>query len=107
MGGPEWLPVHVKIVVDEHHIFDYVPQNATAPGTLMKLLSLQAVAADARIGIVSDSYTDGTSVSTSVERARTFCNEYDKDLHILTNNCWTFAWNLIRYIRDDDDDGPY
>ena len=95
VGGPKWLPVHVKIVVDEEHIFDYVPQNATSPATLAKLLSLQAVPADARI--FSD--TDEESVSTSVERAREFCKEYDKDLHIVTNNCWTFALDLIGYIQ--------
>jgi hypothetical protein len=95
VGGPEWLPVHVKIVVDEEHIFDYVPQNATSSVTLTKLLSLQAVPADARI--FSD--TDEKGVSTSVERARAFCNEYDKDLHIVTNNCWTFALDLISYIQ--------
>jgi hypothetical protein len=95
VGGPEWLPVHVKIVVDKEHIFDYVPQNATSPATLTKLLSLQAVPANARI--FSDN--DETSVSTSVERARVCCKAYDKDLHIVTNNCWTFALDLISYIQ--------
>jgi hypothetical protein len=89
------LPVHVKVIVDEEHIFDYVPQNATSPATLTRLLWLQAVPADPRI--FSD--TDGKNVSSSVERARAFCKEYDKDLHVVTNNCWTFALDLISYIQ--------
>ena len=28
-----------------------------------------------------------------------FCNRYNKDLHLITNNCWTFAFELIRYLQ--------
>jgi hypothetical protein len=37
-------------------------------------------------------------------RANIFCRGYQKkDLHLLRNNCWTFAFNLIRTMLQFDD----
>ncbi len=98
IGGPSWLPVHVKVVLDEVNKFDFVPKDATAPETLQKLLSLQPVAAEAR----SFRVDNGTLYS---ERASQFCDEYSKDLHLVTNNCWLFAIELVQFVLKDEE--PY
>ena len=28
-----------------------------------------------------------------------FCDNYNKSLHLITNNCYTFAWKLIHYLK--------
>ncbi|GKY92302.1 hypothetical protein MPSEU_000201300 [Mayamaea pseudoterrestris] len=51
IGGPPWLPLHVKVIVhvlDEEDnkstvAFDFVPVDATNPATLQSLLQLQSV----------------------------------------------------------------
>jgi len=96
IGGPMWLPIHVKVVLDEVNKYDFVPKDATSPNTLQKLVSLQAVPAEARsfrVGI-------GTIYS---ERASQFCKDYTKDLHLVTNNCWLFAIELIQFVVADDE----
>lgn len=97
LGGPSWLPVHVKVVVGEVNRYDFVPQNATSPETLKKLLSLQDVPADAR-SFLSDQCDDLYS-----RRANRFCQEYSKDLHLITNNCWTFAFELVQFLVDEEE----
>jgi hypothetical protein len=106
IGGPSWLPVHVKVVVDEFNVFDYVPRNATATETLQNLLSLQAVPAEARAKISSNTATAAASETTTTvysTRAFQFCEDYTKDLHLIENNCWTFAFDLVRFILWDED----
>jgi hypothetical protein len=51
IGGPAWLPLHVKVVLDEGefvHKWDFVPLDATNATTLLSLLSLQSVPAEVR-----------------------------------------------------------
>jgi hypothetical protein len=53
LGGPLWLPLHVKVVLESWqdrtiHRWDAVPRNATEIATLQRLLTLQAVHADVR-----------------------------------------------------------
>lgn len=62
IGGPSWLPLHIKVILrdydddDEHddraslfeHRWDFVPVNATEFTTLQRLLTLQAVPAEIR-----------------------------------------------------------
>ena len=103
IGGPSFLPVHCRVVIQEDYGFDFVPKNPTAKETLQKLVSLQAVPADARIfGVPKDE--DATSLPVMVTRAREFCTNYTKDLHLIRNNCWLFAYELIRYIQQEDDE---
>ena len=97
IGGPSWLPVHVKVVIDENHAFDFVPLNPTSKDTLRKLVSLQAVPAEARILRSSNDERD----NEYVYRARTFCERYSKRLHLVSNNCWTFAFEIIQYIMKE------
>ena len=108
VGGPRWLPVHVKVILCDAHGFDFVPLNPTSVDTLQKLLTLQAVPAEARIlpsyRSSSDSSTTGTSneeQSAYVLRAREFCTQYNKDLHLVKNNCWSFAFDIINYVMKD------
>ena len=109
IGGPSWLPVHVKVVVDDVHVFDFVPRNATSPETLQKLLSFQSVPAEARSkrrvspnnNEPSETSNGANTISTNTlysERASQFCQHYTKDLHLIENNCWTFALDLVRFI---------
>jgi hypothetical protein len=139
IGGPSWLPLHCQVIVDTTHVFDFVPLNATSPATLQKLLALQAVPATARIRqqrqqqqqqlqqqpidcntakVTSRKNNNKKTISDDpsqtvvvVTRAMAFCQDYDKDLHLLHNNCWTFAYDLISYAlreekrHNENDDG--
>jgi len=96
IGGPKWLPLHVKVVIDQTHTFDYIPQDATSPATLRQLLSLRTVPAIAR-GCVEEE-----NLSKDARRAREFCENYHQDLHLVTNNCWTFALELLRHVEKGD-----
>lgn len=121
IGGPTWLPVHCKVIVDGTHIYDFVPLNATSPVTIQKLIQLQAVPAKVQIIRRSsepqtnnnddnnNSYKDEENGNNSkvnndeeaklfVERAEQFCQEYDQDLHLIKSNCWSFAFDLILYV---------
>lgn len=110
IGGPTWLPVHVKVVLETDagdYKWDFVPLKPSDPATLQKLLSLQAVPAEIR------SYSQATASEDSgdddvvpllnashlVQRAQTFCDEYpDRDLSLISNNCWVFAYRLYQSI---------
>jgi len=52
VGGPAWLPVHVKVILQDRrgveHRWDMLPINATNVATLAQLLTLQAVPAEIR-----------------------------------------------------------
>lgn len=109
VGGPAWLPVHCKVVVDGSHVFDFIPLNADSTKTIQKLISLQAVPATVRTtqknrkretddNNNNDDDGDDELTNLYVERAVQFCQEYDEDLHLINNNCWSFAIDLLRYI---------
>jgi hypothetical protein len=122
IGGPSWLPLHCKVVVDDGaFVFDYVPKDPTSTDTIRKLILLQSVPAEARIrkappsrGVNTTDLPGGDHVSPGeicdgsaddwyVHRAVHFCRNYRKDLHLVTNNCWSFAFDLIRHVVVDAD----
>ena len=109
--GPSWLPVHCKVVVDDSYVFDFIPLNAASKETLQKLVTLQAVPATVRIlkknaeneddgksNRVGEDAGKSASAEQYVERAVLFSEEYDRDLHLLSNNCWSFAFDLLQTI---------
>ena len=98
IGGPSWLKVHVQVnlVVDDddtsinnnqiRHTFDFVPLDATNPQTLVRLITLQSVPGQIR-----------TFQSTHPPSLR-FCQQYNnKEMHLISNNCWTFACQFYLY----------
>ena len=116
IGGPSWLPIHVKVTLLEgtdgnhrRHSWDFLPNNATDPATIERLLRLEPVQGEIRysykengqenrVVLLEDSITwlrRSTGCSLAVDRALRFSADYpSKDLHLLTNNCWTFAIRL-------------
>ena len=102
IDGPSWLPLHCKVIVDDSHIFDFIPLNAASTETIKKLVTLRKVPATVRIikknSESEDDGGDGDSTNLYVDRAIEFCQEYDQELHLLSNNCWSFAFDLLRYI---------
>mmetsp|Transcript_8790 Transcript_8790/g.12454 ORF Transcript_8790/g.12454 Transcript_8790/m.12454 type:complete len:160 (+) Transcript_8790:170-649(+) len=113
MGGPSWLPVHVKVVVEDEHVYDFLPKNPTSPQTLQKLLSFQQVPGQIRYNGAVSSTTLSTaadnierdgklkSPETLSDMASKFCTSYPSNLHLVTNNCWTFALSLIWYLNTE------
>ena len=98
MGGPPFLPLHVQVVVEEYHKFDFIPRDATKPETLLKLLTLQQVPGELRC-IRTPQANETTSYLT--HKATDFTNNYqESNLHILSNNCWTFALRLWQHLAD-------
>ena len=104
--GPSWLPVHCKVIVDDSHVFDFIPLNAASKETLQKLVTLQAVPATVRIMKKSGEPEANKRDNDEpyVERAIKFCEEYDRDLHLLSNNCWSFAFDLLQTISRSENE---
>lgn len=99
MGGPPFLPLHVQVVVENDHKFDFVPQDATNAGTVLQLMSFQSVPGDLRY--LSAKKTKGSVI---VEKARDFTENYSNDnLHLLNNNCWSFAWKLLQHLNEEQE----
>lgn len=119
IGGPSWLPLHVKVMLkdstsDQVLVFDFIPVDATEPATLQSLLSLQHVPGQVRYNnkpssLSSSSTNDPSStfiqttslsaVPLLVITAQEFCNDYPNTrLHLLENNCWTFALALLERL---------
>ena len=118
IGGPKFLPIHIQVKVEQDHVFDFVPLNATEPETLQKLLQFQPVPGqiryfDKRGRRSSRSVGDGggdddddvdEKIIDKVRRIQQdFCEPYDTDLHLISNNCWTFAFQLIGFIEGKTD----
>lgn len=106
IGGPSWLPLHVKVVVEDSHTWDFVPLNATSPSTLQSLLRLQSVPGEIRHYRQGRDTTAAAS-SPRIQRAQAFVDAYtNRDLNLIQNNCWTFAlmlyWHLLRETEETD-----
>ena len=119
IGGPDWLTIHVKVVLEtrngEQHKWDFVPSRPSDPDTLRRLLLLQQVPGDIRYfapppppskGPQKTSNDELTRLEISrnketglvIRHAQTFCEEYPNSLHLVSNNCATFAYQLYRVI---------
>ena len=96
IGGPSFLPIHVAVVVDEDHIWDFIPLEARSEATTRTLLTLKAVPGEVRY----KSNGKRKRMTTAATRAQQFARTYPKQLHLIGNNCWTFAllllWHLYR-----------
>lgn len=121
IGGPAWLPVHVKVVLETErceHKWDFVPLKASEPATLSQLVQFKAVRGEIRYfvspmmdidnarGIDVDDLVPAAAVASTEEpavgMAREFCEVYpDRNMHLLTNNCWTFAFQLYSFLSQD------
>jgi hypothetical protein len=106
IGGPKFAPLHVQVVVldqeNAKHRFDFIPQDATKPETLTRILSLQAVPGNLRYLAPNVGGVSPTS-SKWVQRARDFTTQYENtNLQLMTNNCWTFAWKLVQYLEHEE-----
>jgi hypothetical protein len=161
IGGPSWLPLHVKVVLrskERYHLWDLIPIDATNTTTLQKLVSLQHVPAQIRHRTYATSplhnhlddqassqqelvYTNIYNADTLLEmtdnihmsvadieapteetsflnldvdststdndhlyilHAHQFCQSFmartNMELHLIWNNCWTFAVQLMLYL---------
>jgi hypothetical protein len=114
IGGPGWLPVHVKVVLETdscQHKWDFVPLKPSDPATLSQLVQLQAVPGEIRYfesPMINDaremdeSAVTSTTKETVVGKAQEFCDNFpDRNLQIVTNNCWTFAFQLYSVLSQD------
>lgn len=114
VGGPRWLKVHVKVLLSDSdditHAWEFVPLKATSPATLASLLSFKAVPGEIRYQREpsSNSVKPQLSAETLVLQDSEpvvaqvnddFCPSYPTDLHLIRNNCWNFALDLISYLK--------
>ena len=103
IGGPSWLKLHVQVILEfegtRRYKFDFVPLNPTEPETLQKLVQLQAVPAEWRF-LASDKSPQGALEDQFIQKAKLFCEKYDSQLHLISNNCWIFAFQLYRHLME-------
>ena len=117
IGGPSFLPVHskVKIITDDSsrscYYYDFIPLDATNSTITNKLIQLQAVPGiirspnnknkDNNVNENEESSED----DTILQKADDFVNQYtDTNLHLITNNCWTFALQLYWKLVTEEDE---
>lgn len=159
IGGPSWLPLHVKVVLQNkelYHQWDLIPIDATNTTTLQNLVTLQHVPAQIRHRIFAmrisqndiassslqqqellhtniysadtlEEFSDNEHMSRDftaeskqkidsmnldmndidkdqlyIELAHHFCQSFavrtNMELHLVWNNCWTFALQLVIYL---------
>lgn len=96
IGGPPWLKVHVQVCVTNELTCDFIPLDATKDSTLAKLITLQSVPGEIRtIWRVREE-------TIVARRAIDYCEKYEStDLHLLYNNCWTFALGLLWHLYEE------
>jgi hypothetical protein len=121
IGGPSWLPLHVSCVVEDNHKWDFIPLNATSSTTLQSLLSLKSVPGEIRyyyetvtaVGASHDEKNENNHKksprvivpsSPKVRQAHEFVEQSytNRNLHLVTNNCWTFALMLYWHLLTKD-----
>ena len=99
IGGPPWLKVHVQVCVTDMLACDFVPLDATSDSTLGKLITLQGV--PGKIRIMGASKEEG-NFNIRERRAIDYCEAFtNRKLHLLSNNCWTFALGLLWHLQQD------
>ena len=94
IGGPKLLRVHSQLFVDSGagiNGWDFVPKDATAPATLARLVTLRAAPGDARRLVANDGVGmyDVGAASASAEAIEAALAARSKDLHLVSNNCWS------------------
>ena len=94
IGGPKLLRLHSQLFVDSGagiDGWDFVPKDATAPATLARLVTLRAAPGDARRLVANDGagMYDVGAASASSEAIEAALAARSKDLHLVTNNCWS------------------
>ena len=94
IGGPRILKVHSSLFVDSGAGiigWDFVPKDATAPATLARLVTLRAAPGDARRLVANDGVGmwDVGAASASAEAIDAALAARSKDLHLVSNNCWS------------------
>jgi len=120
IGGPKFLPIHVACVVREGSAsvaVDFIPYEATRSETIVQLITLRRVRGVVRIAPVAVATTDAIATATSpnaaastadVERLNRFTErlregerEKQQNMHLLLNNCYSFA-NRVRIAVQEE-----
>ena len=97
IGGPPWLKVHVQVCVTNELTCDFIPLDATEDTTVAKLITLQSVPGEIR------TMWRAREETIVARRAIDYCEKYEStDLHLLYNNCWTFALGLLWHLYEED-----
>lgn len=94
IGGPQLLRVHTAVYMDSGAGalvgWDFVPEAATSPSTVKRLLALRSAPGDRRqLAAIDgrDMFVLGPAVGR-LEDVDSVALGSSGDLHLLTNNCW-------------------
>eukprot|EP00588_Corethron_pennatum_P028695 CAMPEP_0194335242 /NCGR_PEP_ID=MMETSP0171-20130528/68871_1 /TAXON_ID=218684 /ORGANISM="Corethron pennatum, Strain L29A3" /LENGTH=166 /DNA_ID=CAMNT_0039098231 /DNA_START=53 /DNA_END=553 /DNA_ORIENTATION=+ len=117
VGGPQFLPVHAEVWTvlppGKTVRYDFLPADPLAPETVRRLLSLRSVPGECRVRWQSTSCGTGEPPqmclklgTAAVDGGVTlscdeFCDRYRSErgeLNLLANNCYTFAYALVRHV---------
>jgi hypothetical protein len=116
IGMPSWSPLRLHVAVRcGDMVFDFIPDQATAPSTLAQLLAGSSVRATIRqrprggASGRAEWICLGSTARTESELSA-WVDAYPGDrLSLVMNNCWTFAAALSSYAlssRADEDVQP-
>jgi hypothetical protein len=105
-----------QVVLLNQHKFDFVPLNASDATTLKDLFQLRSVPGTIRSYTVPKPlpskqhlHLDATSQRLLL-RAQAYARAYaNRDIHLVYNNCWTFALGMYKHLLmvDDNDQNTF
>eukprot|EP00808_Paulinella_micropora_P011676 g4172.t1 len=122
IGGPSFLPLHSTIYVDDGEGglvgWDFLPENATDPATLRRIISLRSteglvrerrLRGVSRSGLMRIGTVAPSLLNSSISTLRKKAFHQETKLHLLTNQCWKhsitmamFALGLTSLSADTD-----
>ena len=109
IGGPKLLRVHSQLFVDSGagiSGWDFVPKDATAPATLARLVTLRAAPGDARRLVANDGVGMwDVGAAASPEAVDAALAARSKDLHLVSNNCWSHTVDAAAAALGTDRNG--
>ena len=121
IGGPSFLPLHVQVLLEgiddsgdekgEQYLLDFIPSNPSDPDTLSALMTGSYVPGKYRfrphptnlMKPAVDLADVPLHTPVTPEDIENFIKTQRVDLHLLTNNCWSFAINFSLWVLRRDD----
>jgi len=100
IGMPSWSPLRLHVAVAcGDTVYDFVPDDATSPATLARLLSGKSVGATIRCRPrrPTDRWRVVGSTTRTAGELGAWVDSYPGELDLGGNNCWTFASALVRF----------
>mmetsp|Transcript_4103 Transcript_4103/g.7206 ORF Transcript_4103/g.7206 Transcript_4103/m.7206 type:complete len:216 (+) Transcript_4103:1386-2033(+) len=116
IGQPKWIPfklhVSVFVLIESNGTIlklDLIPEDARNTEVIIRLLRLQRAPAEIRMQEIQSSKMNfqrfrliGVCIKSDVQsKIRSFNLQYDTNMHLVSNNCYTYVSKLCEFLVDE------